>query len=659
MLNRTRILILPLIGAALLLIFSSPLPAYAQEIPIVPRGNTLTLTAQVLQNGSFGDPVEFQPVEFYDETNDWLLGTEYTDESGYATFYMDVPFDYPLGNTIFNATYRGNETLALYPSCQRMAALIVSCTNLDVTLSDTYLIYGDKLAIFGFLTDETNNAIPNADVKLIGNGNTICTVQSDAEGYFSTTVIANGSWAILGENSLVFYYEGDTVDYHSQAVEELKITLSQIDTDITTTASLHANAHLNTTWTADVLLTDSGGGLSNECITVLIDEVVHAQILTNQSGWIKVEIDIDESFSLGPYQLTIRYDGSMRNRPCTKQVQLSVLGQAYIATSFETTIAETNTNLSFEMSVTDIFNRSIVDITISVIDTTTSETANTTYNSSSEKFVGHIFIIPPKGFHEIIVNITKNGFLLNRSLSVLIPVWSRPKIILLESNTMGYASPLQEVRYFFNVSDFDGSSIQRNLTLIISPLDTSTNQTWLIASFEMGNISFIAPEVEGNYRVQIIYSGNDSKMELPSNTLTTITVSKLIPLTVFLESYSQSGMMKYIDVEILLFAQNGTRDININFAYWWFTSEKQITKSTHGVVSLHLVTPLEAGVYHLTYEIEKQSGIASAVGSVKIVITPIDANAASGIGPTPLASALIISCLILIIPFVRKHYLIG
>jgi len=659
MLNRTNTAILAFIGAALVLMIFSPVPVDAEEIPLVSRGNNLTLTALVLQNGSYGDPIGFQPVEFYDETNDWLLGTEHTDESGYAVFYLDLTFDYPLGETLFNATYRGNETLALYPSCQWIVTLIVSSTNLEVNLSDTSLIYGDRLVISACLTDDTNNAIPNADVKIFGNGKTICTIQSDVEGFLSTSIIANSSWAYLGENSLILYYEGNTVDYHSQAAKELEIILSQTDTDITTNASLYEAAHLNTTWTTDVLLADNTVSLSNECILVLIDEVLHAQIWTNETGWAKIVIDIDESFSLGLHQLTIRYDGSMRNKPCTKQIQLSVIGQAYIATNFDVLIVETNTNLGFEISVADIFNRSIVDINISVEDATTLESANATFISSSGEFVGHIFMIPPKGLHEIIVKITDNQFILNKSLITLIPVWSRPKITLLESNTMGYASPLQEITYFVNVSDFDGRSIQRNLSLIVSSLDAQTNQTWLTTNFHMGNVSFKAPKEEGNYLVQIICSGNESRMELTSNILTTITVSKLIPLTVILKSYSQSDIVKCINVEILLFAQNGTRDIDINFAYWWFTSEKEITKSTHGVVNLRLVTPVEAGVYHLSYEIDQQSGIASGIGSFRIVISPIDANAASGIGPTPLASALILSCLILSIPFARKHYLIG
>ncbi|TFG15281.1 hypothetical protein EU537_01265 [Candidatus Thorarchaeota archaeon] len=657
--NRSNTITLIFIGAALVLMIFSPIPVEAEEVPIISRGQNLTLTAQVLQNGSYGDPVEFQPVEFHDETNDWLLGIEYTDKSGYATFCMDVPFGYPLGETIFNATYRGNETLALYPSCQWMPVLIVSSTNLEVTLSNTSLIYGDELLISAYLTDDTNNAIPNADITVIANGNTLCILQSDTDGYLSTSIITNSSWAYLGKNSLIFWYEGSSVNYHSQAMEELEIILSQIDTEIAANISAHEDAYLNTTWKTDVLLTDNDSGLSNECILVLIDEIMYMQVLTNETGWSEIEIDIDDSFSLGMHQLTIRYNGSIRNEPCTKTVQLSVLGQAYIVASFNASIAETYTSLSFGISVRDIFNRTIRDINISVQDTTTLESANAIFIPSSGKFVGYLFMMPPKGIHEIIVNVTDNQFLLNNSLITLLPVWSRPNIILLESNTMGYASPLQEVVYLVNISNFDGKSIQRNLSLIISPLDAPANQTLLTTNFQLGQISFTAPKEEGKYLVKIIYSGNESRMELPSNFLTKITISKLIPLTVLLKSYSQSGMMKYINVEILLFAQNGTRNIDINFAYWWLASEKQITKSVYGVVNLCLVTPLEAGVYHLSYEINEQSGITSTVGSFTLVITPIDANVASGIGVTPLASALIISCLILAIPFARKHYLIG
>ena len=43
------------------------------------RGDEITITARLLQNGSYGDPVPFQEVYFFDQTYNTFLGTSFTD----------------------------------------------------------------------------------------------------------------------------------------------------------------------------------------------------------------------------------------------------------------------------------------------------------------------------------------------------------------------------------------------------------------------------------------------------------------------------------------------------------------------------------------------------------------------------------------------------
>ena len=108
--------------------------ATADEELVAIRGEDVTISVILLQNGTYGDPVPEQEIEFFDQTNNLLLGIETTDSNGLASIIWNIPSDYLLGPTTVNATFRGNESIFLAPSYQNIILNILAST--EITLHD-------------------------------------------------------------------------------------------------------------------------------------------------------------------------------------------------------------------------------------------------------------------------------------------------------------------------------------------------------------------------------------------------------------------------------------------------------------------------------------------------------------------------------------------
>ena len=103
----------------IVLLLSSSASVDAEEVNIGVRGEDVTISAILLQNGTYGTPVPNQTIEFYDQTMNSFLNYGLTNAAGIATIVWNIPIDHSLGPTTLNATYRGNESLFLAPSCHR------------------------------------------------------------------------------------------------------------------------------------------------------------------------------------------------------------------------------------------------------------------------------------------------------------------------------------------------------------------------------------------------------------------------------------------------------------------------------------------------------------------------------------------------------------
>ena len=104
--------------------------ASADENLVAIRGENVTLSVVLLQNGTYGEPVPEQEIYFFDQTNNQLLGNAITDSNGLASIIWDIPSDYLLGPTIINATFYGNESQFLASSFQNIVLNILADTEI-------------------------------------------------------------------------------------------------------------------------------------------------------------------------------------------------------------------------------------------------------------------------------------------------------------------------------------------------------------------------------------------------------------------------------------------------------------------------------------------------------------------------------------------------
>ena len=126
----------------------------AEEETIVHRGDNVIITACLFQNGTYGDPVQYQIVEFFAESSDDFIGLARTDINGYASIVWDVPNDYPLGSMIMNVTFRGNQSLALLPAYQQISMLVFSSTEIALEVQDYSLAPLDDLCFVVTLVND-------------------------------------------------------------------------------------------------------------------------------------------------------------------------------------------------------------------------------------------------------------------------------------------------------------------------------------------------------------------------------------------------------------------------------------------------------------------------------------------------------------------------
>ena len=160
-----------LVAALILLVVAAGIgTASADEEYIAVRGESITISVMLLQNGTFGDPVPDQSIEFYDQTHNLLLGSDITNISGIASIDWDIPSDYVLGPTTINATFRGNESLFLTPSYQTFILNILASTDIVLHDAPQTLAPGDILSFSSTLLDDMTNPMNNRNISVYSKG---------------------------------------------------------------------------------------------------------------------------------------------------------------------------------------------------------------------------------------------------------------------------------------------------------------------------------------------------------------------------------------------------------------------------------------------------------------------------------------------------------
>jgi len=206
----------------LLVSMTSDVVTAENEIPVI-RGDTITIQATILQNGSYGDPVQYQPIYFFDQTFNVLLGLSVSDQNGVAFIDWTIPLSHSLGPTILNATFYGNESLSLAPSHQCVSILVQSRTLLEISQNSTILVLDDLLSLDVHLVDDSNYSIPDAEISVSVNSIPLATELTNSSGEVNFVIRIDEKFS-LGAQSIVIHYNGSPLFSNSSAGASVEIT---------------------------------------------------------------------------------------------------------------------------------------------------------------------------------------------------------------------------------------------------------------------------------------------------------------------------------------------------------------------------------------------------------------------------------------------------
>ncbi len=205
-----------------LLTLSPDIVAAQDEIQVI-RGNTITITVTILQNGSYGYPVQYQRIYFFDQTNNTLLGSDISNQDGVASLDWKIPLSHTLGATIINATFYGNDSLLLAPSYQRVSLLVFSQTRIEIDQIPETLELGDMLSLDIHLVDDSNSSIANAELAIFKDTMLLATGTTNLSGIANLYTTIDERFA-LGMHILRICYNGS--EHYTQSTLEKTIVIS-------------------------------------------------------------------------------------------------------------------------------------------------------------------------------------------------------------------------------------------------------------------------------------------------------------------------------------------------------------------------------------------------------------------------------------------------
>lgn len=632
-----------------LVVASSIGTASADEEYIAVRGKSITISVILLQNGTYGDPVPDQNIEFYDQTNNLLLGTAITNTTGFASLDWNIPIDHLLGPTIINATFRGNDLLFLAPSYQSFILNILAST--EIVLQDTPLILatGDTLSFSVNLLDDTSNPINNRTLFVFRNEILLATTVTNSTGGASFSIHCNSSWSILGENIIRVVHERNIVSYFERAETLFSVEIQKLQTSIQSNFSLDSIL-LDESINFEAKLTSIDGGISAN-LEILLDGSHLTIATTDISGNSTINLAIDEQFSLGHHFLTIFYNGSERYSETSCILEFDVISPAIIDIGISSpVIIGLDTNMT--ISLCDVLGRPIETVlTVSDISNgrnITIQTPQDTININIKfTFLG------PVGLHDLMVEI-ENQFVTNRTIMNDIVIWSQPELTLLHSNTLNFASPNQELIFNVQLTDWSGNisyqsiDLLRNDEIVTSAI---TDENGMVV------ISAIAPNLEGIYNYSVVYPMNMTRYELSTKLDYPLTVSISIPVLVELDHYEVIPPLQKVTVYLQVKCLNGSLIEGIQINISWQSIESYAITQQGGLSVIHLPVPETNGNYTLYYTIEQNHNLASSIGTIDIYISLVDILTSQGIGISGFAIGILTSFTIVAIPLIRQKYL--
>jgi len=604
--------------AAIFLLFVCSAPRVSAEgETVVSRGETITITAQLLQNGTYGDPVVHQRVEFFDQTYDSFLGSDMTDSNGFAHIDWPIPSGHPLGFMMINATFRGNQSLSLSPSCQWMPLAVVSSTTMEIQVEDIDLAPGDDLSLIVRLLDDMNEPLSDASLMVVSGSLLLGSGITNDTGYASLSFHCNTSWAQLGANTVTVIYEGNLALFQEGIESSFSVTIEQIATLIEHDNALSDIVTLNDSITLTITLWSNEETLPNFLMMVSLDDTTQSSITTNGSGVATLDLQINEAISLNNHTLTIEYMGTDRYNTSTLQIHFVVTSPALMEVLLPEYII-TGAEAEISVMVQDILDRPISSASITVLDTLTEEAITAPMTGNNNPTLLLLPITGPRGTREFVVTVNAAPYITNGTLRFSEAVWSRPTLSLNQSNIMGFASPRQEILLVVHLIN-DNTNYSNKLVEVYSIDNTLVTQS-MTNQDGIATMAFLAPSSEGHFVFPIACSRNESAYELSVILEYSFTVAKMMPVMILLDYYEIVPQLKEIHVQLAIQALNGSLLKSIPINYVWLSVHMEIDSSNDGFISLQLAIPSAPGSYLLSYESEASDSLQPYAGSVVIVI---------------------------------------
>ena len=623
------------------------------EIQVI-RGNTITITVTILQNGSYGNPVQNQRIYYFDQTFNTLLGYAISDQDGIASLVWEIPLNHPLGLTIINATFYGNESHSLSSSYQCVSLLVLSHTHIEIDQIPRILAPGNLLSFNVHLVDDSNTSIPNAELTVFKDTTPLATGITNTSGHALFEIECNSSWISLGGNNVRISYKQDLINFLDGTEFAFIVEIARIPTFLNFDSPYPNEIELDTIIDLYMTLSEGNSTLPGEILDVTLDDSHLGFIISNSSGKANFYTNIDERFSLGTHSLKIHYNGTNRYSQSTLEAIITVTSPVTI-TAKVSEYAEIGSNLLVEITVADLLNRSISNSIFSLFDMTSGQGFSFPIEDDTMIYFQYSLQGPP-GTHTLAIEILENPFISNNRFIMNFTAWSRPRIILVKAGVDHYASPNQELTLEVRLIDWDGNGSLRHLQLLIDDkaYTSSTTDSEGLAIF-----TFSAPANEAQYNISIIYSGNISRYELTTKYDYDLFVTTFMPIKIELNSYEVVAPLHELSVHLTVRGLNGSLLNGIIVNFNWLSSILTIESLEGGLIILHLTIPTVSGSYSLYYESEPTNLIDSTRGSILIEITVNDIMSTEGVGITGMIFALVASIGIVAIPIIRRRYLVG
>ena len=624
--------------------------ASADEELVAIRGENVTISVVLLQNGTYGNPVPEQEIEFFDQTNNLLLGIDITDSNGLASIIWNIPSDYSLGPIIVNATFHGNESIFLAPSHHSIILNILTSTEIILHDTPTLLAPGDMLSFSVSLLDDVSNPLTNRALFVFSDDILLATSVTNNTGVASFSIHCNNSWSTLGDNTIQIVHEQDLLNYYGQTETQFIIDIQQMQTSIQSNFSIESIS-LDDILSIEVELHSAEGGISSD-LEILIDGNPMTVMSTDYSGNGTLYLNIDEQFSLGHHYLSIIYNGSERYAETSLNLEFDVVSPAIVEITVPSfTIIGQNSDIPILLY--DILGRPIEGI-ITISDISNGQNTSMQIPHETTGFNFEFPILSPVGLHNLLVEI-ENSFVTNNSIMYSIVVWSQPMIALQHTNILHFASLNQEISFTTQLMDWSGNASYRFIHLLCNDEIVASSTT---DEHGIAILSTFAPDYEGLYNLSIVYLMNTTRFELTAKLDYHLTVSTSIPLLIELDHYEVMPPLQQVSIFLRVQCLNGSLIEGIPIKIIWESTDSYLMTQRGGISVIHLPVPNTSGNYSLYYEVEQNHNLAASSGTINISISLVDILTSQGIGINGFVIGIFTSFGIVAIPLIRRRYLV-